>query len=192
MADTCIIALSGQSISLYNDKDNKSYIKCCCTDGNTVSAILHQETQDTLYKEVKRKTEIGNRILSVTPVSIFSSYGIHFSDNRKLLNLEYLGKHFSANSIFHKSANLILAEKTDANTFCIDFYENKTGCSRCSISAFASVGLAACRDGLCEYNKEITVITENASVRVTCLSHNTVKAESTVIRVCDGTLNMIN
>ena len=169
---------SNSEISIYNEKYNKTYINSFHTDNGIASATLYARESTELFSEIKRKTEMGNRILTITPVFLHSIYGVHFTDNRKLLNIKYLGEHFSRNSLFRKSGNLILAEKTDDNTFCFDFYENKSGCTRGNLSAFGAVALAACKEGLCDYNTKLKIISDNSAVYVTCTSENTVKQKA--------------
>ncbi len=155
-------------------------------ENNLFSCTIEAHTADGIFKKTNRKTEIGNRILTITPVRLHSIYTVHITDCREKLNLGYLGQHISKNSLFRKEANLILAENTDVNSFEFSFYENKTGCSRPELSAFAAVGLAACRNAICNYGDEISVTCNGNTVKVTCHNPESVTIKCTCERVFEG------
>ncbi len=113
------------------------------------------------YSFILRRTELGNRILTLTVISLHDIFAVHFSENKEKLNLQYLGKYLSHNSLFRKRANLILAEKTSDNIYDIDFYENKTGNSRPTIAAFGATAIAACLTDNSLWGKEISVKHKN-------------------------------
>lgn len=162
-------------------------VKADISEEKTVfSCTLKSPAEDSFRRISNRKTEIGNRILTITPVSIHGIYAVHFTDCRDKLNKNYLGQHISKNSLFGKEASLILTEKTDVNSFDISFYENKTGCPRPEVSAFAAVGLAACRNDICRYGDEIFVTCNGNTVKATCNSPESVTIKCTCERVFEG------
>ena len=141
-----------------------------------------------IFGSAGRKTEIGNRILTITPVSICGIYTVHFTSCRDKLNTAYLGQHISRNSLFGKRANLILAEETDVNSFDISFYENSTGCPRPEISAFAATALAACRNDICRYEDDIYVTCCDNTVNVICHTTEAVTVKCTCEKAFEGKL----
>ncbi len=155
-------------------------------ENNLFSCTIEAHTADGIFRETNRKTEIGNRILTITPVHLHGIYTVHFTDCPKMLNIDYLGQHISKNSLFRKKANLILAENTDVNSFEFSFYENNTGCPRPAISAFGAVGLAACRNAICNYGDEISVTCNGNTVKVICNSPDSVTIKCTCERVFEG------
>ncbi|MBQ6898142.1 MAG: hypothetical protein IJN70_04115 [Clostridia bacterium] len=162
-------------------------VKTDISEENPVfSCTLDDIHTDGIFGTSDRKTEIGNRILTITPVSIHGIYAVHFTDCRDKLNKNYLGQHISKNSLFGKEASLILTEKTDVNSFDISFYENKTGCPRPGLSAFAAVGLAACRNGIGKYNEEISVSYNDNTVKIICNSADSVTIKCPCERVFEG------
>ena len=152
------------------------------------SCTLEDIHTNGIFGTSDRKTEIGNRILTITPVSLCEIFTVHFTSCRDKLNIAYLGQHISGNSLFGKKANMILAEPDDKNSFNISFYENNTGCPRPGLSAFAAVGLAACRNGIGKYNEEISVSYNGNTVRIICNSADSVTIKCTCERVFDGKL----
>lgn len=149
-------------------------------------AYLKSSQTEGIFSTTNRKTEIGNRILTVTPIELISIYAVHFSDCKEKLQLSYLGHHISHNSMLKKSASLILAQETDKNTFDISFYENSTGNSRPDISAFAATALAACKNSICRFGDEISVSYSNNKVDVICFSEKNVYIKASCERVFLG------
>ncbi len=170
-------AENGQKITAKTDISAEKPIFSCTFEGPSENGI---------FREANRKTEIGNRILTITPISLHGTHAVHFSECKKNLNLGYLGQHISENSLFRKEANMILADMTNKNTFDISFYENKTGCPRPVISALGGTALAACRNGLCRFGEEITVSCNGNTVNVICHSPKTVTVKCTCEKVFDG------
>lgn len=155
-------------------------------ENNLFFCTIEAQATDGIFRETNRKTEIGNRILTITPVRLHSIYTVHFTDCRDKLNKDYLGQHISKNSLFGKEANLILAETVGENSFDISFYENNTGCPRPAISAFGAAALAACRNGIGKYNEEISVICNGNTVKIICNSTDSVTIKCTCERVFEG------
>lgn len=141
-----------------------------------------------IFQAVHRKTEIGNRILTITPVSLHSIYAVHFTECREKLDIKYLGEHISCNSLFKKKASLILTEQKGSDSFDISYYENMTGCPRPRISAYGAVALAACRNGYCNYEDEITVSCNSNNVFVICHSPENITIRCTCKKVFTGNI----
>ena len=143
---------------------------------------------DGIFSLENRRTEIGNRILTVTPVSLHGIYAVHFTECRDKLDIGYLGQHISRNSLFRKEGNLILAEFTDKSSLNISFYENGTGCPRPEISAFAATALAACRNGSFSFGEEIAVSCNSNTVFVTCETEEEISISCSCEMVFDGNM----
>ncbi len=135
---------------------------------------------------INRRTEIGNRILTVTAVELSGIHGVHFSQCRNLLDINYLGRHFSRNSLFNKQADFILAQKTDDNTYEIDFYENCTGNPRPTACAFMSVALASIRTGQQKYNEKLHIVNAGNCVSIVCRSDESFDITCDIRRVFTG------
>lgn len=147
---------------------------------------LTSALSDGIFGTKAEKTEIGNRILTVTPVNLHGIYAVHFTECSSKLDISYLGQHISKHSLFKKSGNLILAEKTDKNSLNISFYENGTGCPRPEISAFAATALAACRNKSLNYGEEADVSCNGNAVFITCETQDTVTIRCTCKRAFEG------
>ncbi len=170
---------NGQNFTVKSDISEENNLFFC-----TIAA----QAAEGIFRATNRKTEIGNRILTITPVHLHSIYAVHFTDCIEKLNSGYLGQNISKNSLFNKEANLILAENTGANSFDIGFYENKTGCPRPAISAFGATALAACRNAIGKYDKDISVSCNGNTVRIICNSPDSVTIKCTCERVFEGKL----
>lgn len=160
-------------INLTFSFENQAFSELNCDfSGNNalISYRFHPVTDNKKTDYISKRTEIGNRILTVTAVELSGIHGVHFSQCKNNLNINYLGAHFSRNSLFNKQGNLILAEKTGSNTYEIDFYENGTGNPRPTASAFMAVALAVIRTGQQKYNEKIHLVNAGNCVRIVCRS----------------------
>ena len=158
---------------------------------NEFFCTLKAHPSEGIFSQINRKTEIGTRILTITPVSLHGIYTVHFTDCKEKLNIRYLGEHISGNSLFSKKASLILSEKIRTNAFDISFYENKTGCPRPTLSAFGATALAACRSGICNYGETISVSADGNTVYVTCNSPEAVTIKCTCEKVFKGKYDLL-
>lgn len=105
----------------------------------------------------ERKTELGNRILTLTPVGTSAEYAVHFSECMYSLNREYLAEKTSSLSLFGGNASLILCEENGKNNFnSLPLYKN--GCDITPFAGgFAAVGVAACLSGRSAFSQEMNI-----------------------------------
>lgn len=155
---------------------------------NSFYCNLRASIPTEIFNTVSRRTEIGNRILTITPIHILGNFAVHFSENKDKLNLSYLGRHISENSLFNKSVNLILAEKNGINSYEISYHEAKTVCSRPTVAGYAATALAACKNGYCAYNDVINISCNNYSVSVTCITEEEIRIECEAKKTFEGTI----
>ena len=173
--------------SFLSDSEHKITVKTAFREDYRIfSCLIETPESEGIFREIRRKTEIGNRILTITPVNLHSICAVHFSECREKLDIRYLGQHISDNSLFRKEANLIIAEKTSPCSFDISFYENKSACPRPTLSAFAATALAACKNGICRYGEEIAVACGINIVTVICHCSEAVSVECTCQKVFLG------
>lgn len=140
-----------------------------------------------IFNEISRKTEIGNRILTITPIAHHGIHAVHFSECKEKLDIDYIGRHLSYNSLFMKLANTLLAQRTGENTFEIDFYENKTGSPRPTIAACEACAIAACKTGLSRYGEKIKITCNENAVTVICPTETEITAECEATEIFKGT-----
>ncbi len=106
---------------------------------------------------VERRTELGNRILTLTAVRSTADYAVHFSECMHSLNREYLSEKTSALSLFGGNTSLILCEENRNGGFdMLPLYENGKNVVP-PIGGFAAVGVAACLSKRNEFRQEILV-----------------------------------
>ncbi|MBR3766974.1 MAG: hypothetical protein IKL10_01875 [Clostridia bacterium] len=151
-----------------------------------VSCDLGKGNFDIRHPAIMRKTEIGNRILTLTALELHGIHTVHFSENKDNLDTEYFGSRISVNSLFGKKADFIIAQRFSKNSFDINYYENKTGNPRPTVSAFAATALAACKTGKANYNEEMRVTCNNNTVYVFCREDNSVVIQCTATRIFEG------
>ncbi len=115
-----------------------------------------------------KKTELGNRILTLTALKYHGTHTVHFSECAHLLDINYFGEKISANSLFHKQADFTIAEKTDDSTFRLIHSENSTGSPFPTLAVFGTVALAAAMTGRANYNEEIKLLCNTDTVYAFC------------------------
>ena len=154
--------------------------------GNTANVCCDMGCGDfkLKYPAVDRKTQLGNRILTLTAVNLHGIHTVHFSEDKNRLNLFYLGERTSENSLFEKRADLTLAQQVEYNQFCIDYY-NKDGFHP-SHSVFASVALCACKTDRCKFNEEIEISVGQEKVFAVCEENGRVIVQCEVQKVYSG------
>lgn len=140
------------------------------------------------YPAIKRKTQLGNRILTLTAVKLHGIHTVHFSECKDMLDLIYLGEKVSRNSLFEKRADFVLCQKNGTDLFEIDYYENNTGYRYPVLSAFTAAALCACKTGEAEYNEEIRISCKDSDAFVVCKENNEAILQCTVRKVFEGKL----
>lgn len=107
--------------------------------------------------KIQRKTELGNRILTLTPISTTADYAVHFSGCVNSLNRKYLSEKTSALSLFGGKTSLLLCEEQEKNSIeMLPMYEYGKDVSPYA-GAYAAAGVAACVNGKCDFKEEIYV-----------------------------------
>lgn len=173
----------------YQNRDIFTVISDFYTSSPLITADLKKAADNAFSDYISRRTELGNRILTLTAIDLHSLYAVHFTENKASLDIGYLGQKLSSNSQFNKKAGLILAQKTDKNTFEIDYYENKSGNPRPVISAFAATALAACRTENAVYGEEIKVSCNNSQVFIYCKEDGSAVTQCTAKRIFSGSFD---
>lgn len=140
------------------------------------------------YPAIKRKTQLGNRILTLTAVKLHGIHTVHFSECKDMLNLSYLGEKVSRSSLFEKSADLMLCQKNGDNLLEIDYYENSTGYPYPVPSAFSAAALCACKTGESEYDEEIRIKCKDSEVFVVCKENDDTALQCGVRKIFAGEL----
>lgn len=117
---------------------------------------------------IERKTELGNRILTLTAVYSGSAYTVHFSSCANSLNRVYLSEKNSALSLFGEKTSLIICEEEEKNAFrVLPLYENGEDAAPCA-GAVGAVGIAACLTGKSDFLQEICVKYKNDTAYAVC------------------------
>lgn len=134
----------------------------------------------------EKKTELGNRILTLTALNFHGTHTVHFSECADLLSINYFGKKISENSLFHKKADFTTAEKTEKNTFRLIHYENSTASPLPALSVFGTVALAAAMTGRANYNEEIKLICNTDTVYAFCKEDGSAVLQCKAEKIFEG------
>lgn len=116
----------------------------------------------SLFKDMcERKTHLGNRILTLTPVCTSGSYAVHFSGDAKSINLKYLAEKTNELTLFGKNTSLIVAEETGRNTFSLcRMLENEEYIVPFA-GGFSAAAFAACKTGRSRFGDELVLFCED-------------------------------
>lgn len=138
--------------------ENSRYFTClsACEDGSSlISCDMGKGTTGINSGTCERKTELGNRILTLTPVFTSGSFAIHFSECMNSLNFKYLSEKTGSLTLFGKNTSLILAEKTEMNSYVLSQMLERGNNIIPYAGAFTATALAACKTGRSTYSEEI-------------------------------------
>lgn len=135
---------------------------------------------------ILKKTEIGNRIITLTRILLHGTHTVHFSGCIDSFDIDYFGKHISGNSLFDKKADITIAQNIFDNTFLMKYYENRTGNPYPTVSVFAAVALAACKTGQARYGEEIHLICNKTDVYAFCDKNNSCMIQGNIKRTITG------
>ncbi len=141
---------------------------------------------DLTYPAVQRKTQLGNRILTLTALELHGIHTVHFSECKDSLNLGYLGERVSECSLFKKRADFIVAQKNEENSFDMNYYGNKKGFSSPALSCFAAMALAACKTENARYDKEIKINCNSSEIFAACKESGDTAVQCTARKVFEG------
>jgi len=108
-------------------------------------------------KIINRETEIAGGKYNITAVSMGNPHCIVFVDNVEKLNIEDLGPKFENDPLFPERVNADFIKIIDEKTIKMRVWERGTGeTMACGTGACAAV-VAACENGFCKKNTDITV-----------------------------------
>lgn len=171
---------SSQFFTVHNE-NNSDIITVCGDMGKGDFNLRHPA--------INRRTQLGNRIITLSAVNFYGIHTVHFSDCIDSLNLSYLGEWTSQCSLFGKQADLTLAQQKGHNRFIISHF-NKHGFLP-SVSVLGSVALCACKTGLTAYNEEIIISVNNEDIFIVCERNENVTIQTQVRRVFSGDTELI-
>lgn len=135
------------------------------------------------YPASERKTQLGNRILTLTAAKLHSLHTLHFSECKDKLNLSYLGEKVSSNSLFQKKADLILAEEREV-CFDIDYYGKDF--SSPPLSAYGFTALCACKTERADYDTEIKITHKDSEAYAVCKKNGSIMMRCAVREIFRG------
>lgn len=113
---------------------------------------------------VKCDAEMINRQISVngenvyaTAVSMGNPHCVIFTKDISKLPLEKIGPHYEFNPLFPERTNTEFAEVTDKNTLSMRVWERGSGETLACGTGACAVVAAAVKNGICNYDEDITV-----------------------------------
>ena len=108
-------------------------------------------------KIVNRKTEIADGTYNITTVSMGNPHCIVFVDNVEKLNIEEIGPKFENDPLFPERVNTEFIKIIDEKTIKMRVWERGTGETRACGTGACAAAVAACENGFCMKNTDITV-----------------------------------
>jgi len=108
-------------------------------------------------KVINRETEIADGKYNITAVSMGNPHCIVFVDNVEKLNLEELGPKFENDPLFPERVNTDFIKIIDEKTIKMRVWERGTGETTACGTGACAAAVAACENGFCKKNTDITV-----------------------------------
>lgn len=155
-----------------------------------VTCAYENLSEQSFNSIINRRTELGNRILTLTYAYTSAHYAVHFSSDMSCLDIKYISDKTRKNSIFRKSAELLVAEKTGMNSYVMSKQQINDECAYPSVGAFAAVAVAACKDGKSRYSEEIKVSCEGYDVYVFVKDENSFSVHTRAEFIYEGEISV--
>lgn len=111
---------------------------------------------------------INGTSYNVTTLSMGNPHAVVFENNIDKIRLEEIGPHFEKNLIFPQSVNTEFAEIISRNEIKMRVWERGSAETLACGTGACAVVVAACLNGLADYNCEITVHLLGGDLFITC------------------------
>lgn len=122
----------------------------------------------------ERKTELGNRILTLTHIRTTGDYLIHFTGCMDLLNFTYMSQKAAALSSYGQSPSLLLVEKVNRNHFRVSRMLHNDRYIVPFAGGFAAAAVYLCNSHRCGFSDEIKIECGDFSAYAVCKEDNSV------------------
>lgn len=134
----------------------------------------------------------GEMNVHITAVSMGNPHAVIFMDKDTIydLDLEKIGPHFENHSLFPQRVNTEFIEVLSENNLKMRVWERGSGETwACGTGACASV-VAACLNGYCKRDTEVTVNLRGGDLQITWRSDGHVIMRGPAVTVFDGEINI--
>ncbi len=171
--------------------ENNRFFTCLSPLGDNsflVSCDISKSLTRACGDKIERKTELGNRILTLTPVFTSGSFAIHFSECMESLNFKYLAEKTEEVTVFGRNTSLILAEKTNINSYILSRMLEDEQYIIPYAGAFAGAALAACKTGRSNYSEEIKLTCGEYEAYAVCKEDKSVTLHTVAEIVYEGNI----
>lgn len=134
---------------------------------------------------INSPVKIAGSSYNITALSVGNPHCVIFCDEIDSLKLSELGPRFEYSDIFPERVNTEFVRVINKNTLRMRVWERGNGETlACGTGACAAV-CAACKNGLCEYGKDVTVKLAGGDLIVNC-SENAITLTGNTILVFEG------
>lgn len=139
---------------------------------------------------ISQPVSVNGRDYKMTCVSMGNPHAVIFTENIDSLDLEKEGPYFENHEIFPDKVNTEFVEIIDENHLRMRVWERGSGETfACGTGACATV-VAAVLNGICGYDKEITVDLRGGSLRIVYCTDGKVYMTGSATHVFDGEIDL--
>ena len=140
------------------EKSNFFALNCDIGKGiSSVSCDIKNSFFEGKNDITERKTELGNRILTLTGVFTSGIYAIHFSSCPENLDRKYLSEKTESHALFDKQAKLVICSEADENHIEMQSVLMHGIEIAPFAGAYCATAIAMVRTGRCKSGAEIKI-----------------------------------
>lgn len=134
--------------------------------------------------------DIGEKTFNATCVSMGNPHCVVFVENTDILNLSDLGPKFENNKLFPNRTNTEFVKIDGKNKLIMRVWERGSGETlACGTGACASV-VASVLNGLCEYDKQVTVSLKGGKLKIKYSKDGTVTMTGPAETIFNGEIDI--
>ncbi len=138
---------------------------------------------------IGKSVKIGNAYYDITCLSMGNPHCVVFCDDLEILDIEKIGPTFENAPIFPERINTEFVKVISKNTLKMRVFERGSGETRACGTGACAAAVAACLQGFCNKNEDITVKLKGGELTVR-YTDETVYMTGNAVKVFDGTIKI--
>ena len=139
---------------------------------------------------IDRPITVDGKTVNATAVSMGNPHCVIFTENIDSLDLEKIGPAYENQAIFPQKVNTEFVEILGKNTLKMRVWERGSGETLACGTGACAVAAAACLNGICDRDSDITIKLRGGELVIKYMSDGTVFMTGNAVKVFDGKITV--